>query len=63
MTRYAVNHKGERRLISDIPWWRKDYHGWPIVFIVGRPVRNALSVLLINLVKKPLFWVRRHIND
>lgn len=41
-----------------LPWWRKDYYGWPIETYVGKPIKSFCRLVCINL-KKPfqaVYW-------
>jgi hypothetical protein len=33
------------------PWWRKDKLGWPIETIEGRPIRNFIRIICLNIRK------------
>lgn len=41
------------------PWWRKDKYGWPIEYEIGRPVKNFIRLVILNL-KKALAQNKEH---
>ena len=48
--------------IDSLPWWRKDFYGWPIETYVGKPIKSFYRLVAINI-KKPFqavyWWWRR----
>ena len=49
--------------ISEIPWWRKDRRGWPIVICKNSPIQNALRYIIQNVKKLiPIAKSRRHVE-
>jgi len=46
---------------ANYPWWRKDYLGWPIETIRGKPVKNALRIFVQNI-RKIVELVRHNVG-
>lgn len=46
----------------NLPWWRKDYYGWPIETFKGKKFKSFTRLVCINI-KKPFqrvyWWWRR----
>lgn len=48
---YRVDYKGKQIFVKDLPWYRRDRHGWPIETYPNRPVHNFIRITCQNIRK------------
>lgn len=39
------------KYLNSLPWWRKDYLGWPIETFKGKPVLSFIRIVCQNIRK------------